>query len=304
LQIGQAIAPAVRAGAGALTGALNGLASGVPKLIDKIRDPFGTFQTEIRPRLQRFADFVTTKLAPALVDFGRVVGPAVADAVKSISGSISILLDTFSRGDDAGGGFGDLLIALIPVVARFVEGGLKVMTLNVRVLVRAFKILTFNIKLVSQIALPIFRALTRAFLIATGFIIDAAAKAFGWIPGLGPKLKTAASKFAAFKTQVLRQMDGFRGVGIKAGTEFAAGLAQGIAANGTTSQAVARGTANKLAAGMRAGFLGNGTRADVRTGRRSGGGVNVTVNNPVPEKASESVPKAIRRETYRAGWVT
>ena len=37
-------------------------------------------------------------------------------------------------------------------------------------------------------------------------ILDAAAKAFGWVPGLGGKLKSAASKFGDFRKEVNRQL--------------------------------------------------------------------------------------------------
>lgn len=42
---------------------------------------------------------------------------------------------------------------------------------------------------------------------ALGFIIDGAAKAFGWIPGIGPKLKSAAKEFDKFKDGVNAALD-------------------------------------------------------------------------------------------------
>lgn len=47
-----------------------------------------------------------------------------------------------------------------------------------------------------------FSSLTSAILGFVGTIINAAAKAFGWIPGIGPKLQQAAADFNAFKNQV------------------------------------------------------------------------------------------------------
>ena len=41
-----------------------------------------------------------------------------------------------------------------------------------------------------------------------GFLLDSAAKAFGWVPGLGPKLKGAARDFAKFKDDVNRSLNG------------------------------------------------------------------------------------------------
>ena len=44
-----------------------------------------------------------------------------------------------------------------------------------------------------------------------GLIIDGAAKAFGWVPGLGGKLKAAAKAFDKFKANVNRSLGGING---------------------------------------------------------------------------------------------
>jgi phage-related protein len=41
-------------------------------------------------------------------------------------------------------------------------------------------------------------------------MIEGAAKAFGWVPGLGPKLKTAATEFAKFRDSVNAKLDGLK----------------------------------------------------------------------------------------------
>jgi hypothetical protein len=46
------------------------------------------------------------------------------------------------------------------------------------------------------------------FLALIGFMLNAAAKAFGWIPGIGPKLKTAAKNFETFRDNVNRALNG------------------------------------------------------------------------------------------------
>jgi phage-related protein len=50
----------------------------------------------------------------------------------------------------------------------------------------------------------------RAYLTFVGAILNGAAKAFGWIPGIGDKLKTAAEKFAGFRDSVNRYLDGIQ----------------------------------------------------------------------------------------------
>lgn len=64
-------------------------------------------------------------------------------------------------------------------------------------------------------------------------LIRAAAKAFGWVPGLGPKLKTAAKEFGEFKDEVNRTLDAIKDKEIKiklkeqAVAAFDAGTASG-----------------------------------------------------------------------------
>jgi len=43
-----------------------------------------------------------------------------------------------------------------------------------------------------------------------GFILNGAAKAFSWVPGLGPKLRTAANQFNTFRNQVNGALDGMK----------------------------------------------------------------------------------------------
>jgi hypothetical protein len=55
---------------------------------------------------------------------------------------------------------------------------------------------------------PALFALATGFLTVAGTIVHGAALAFGWIPGIGPKLKGAAHAFDVFKNNVLGALDG------------------------------------------------------------------------------------------------
>jgi hypothetical protein len=55
---------------------------------------------------------------------------------------------------------------------------------------------------------PVFRFLINTWLTVVGAIVNGAAKAFGWVPGLGPKLKSAAGWFNDFKKEVNAALDG------------------------------------------------------------------------------------------------
>lgn len=53
----------------------------------------------------------------------------------------------------------------------------------------------------------IFRTAVGMWLGYLNVLVQGAAKAFGWIPGIGPKLKSAAAEFEAFKNQVNNSLD-------------------------------------------------------------------------------------------------
>lgn len=57
---------------------------------------------------------------------------------------------------------------------------------------------------------PTFKFIVKAFLWVAEKLIKGAAWAFGWVPGIGPKLKAAAEKFKTFKDDVNRQLDGVK----------------------------------------------------------------------------------------------
>jgi tape measure domain-containing protein len=64
---------------------------------------------------------------------------------------------------------------------------------------------------------PAFTAIVEAFLTVAGAIVHGAATAFGWVPGIGGKLKGAAEKFDTFRDSVKRSLEGIpTSVGITA----------------------------------------------------------------------------------------
>lgn len=58
---------------------------------------------------------------------------------------------------------------------------------------------------------PALKGMAEAWLIVVGILVNGAAKAFGWVPGLGPKLRKAASDFGVFALKVQNAIDGIDG---------------------------------------------------------------------------------------------
>jgi hypothetical protein len=57
---------------------------------------------------------------------------------------------------------------------------------------------------------PAIRGMIGQFLNFVEVFVDGAASAFGWIPGIGPKLRTAASEFDAFKQRTNQALNGIQ----------------------------------------------------------------------------------------------
>lgn len=70
---------------------------------------------------------------------------------------------------------------------------------------------------------PTLRALLDGFLGVAGGILKGAEKAFGWVPGIGDKLKSASSKFEAFRGDVNRALGGIDDRQVSVGIQFRAG---------------------------------------------------------------------------------
>jgi TP901 family phage tail tape measure protein len=89
-------------------------------------------------------------------------------------------------------------------VAQAIWGGIK----------RAASILWAGVTSDVRLAMGIGKTLLRSFwnVVSSvfGFIINGAAKAFGWVPGLGPKLKDAARQFNTFRDRVNADLNGVK----------------------------------------------------------------------------------------------
>lgn len=137
------------------------------------------FLTELAHGFQATMEVVT----PFLSEMGRV-GSAIADALFPAKG-----------GQDLGGPFTRFL-----AMVRENKGSLQEMA-------RGFGNSIIDMTEVTLQNLPIItgalRGLGTTALMALGGLIDGAAKAFGWVPGIGDKLKGAARGFDSFRDSAI-----------------------------------------------------------------------------------------------------
>lgn len=165
---------------------------------------------ENRPQLEallkgfgKVVAFVASVLGPALVlTFGvivRVIGTAIGNTISTIGTAVRI--------------FG-VLYRAAQTMAGFVSG--------------AFHIIQGAGQVMWDFLKAAFRGIVDAFLTVAGAIVHGAASAFGWVPGVGGKLKGAARAFDAFRGDVERSLGGLGPAGEAAGSAIGAGLSAGM----------------------------------------------------------------------------
>lgn len=250
----------------------------------------GTVDKVLGPSLKRMGVImapVISKLAPALDKFFRNVMPGVEGAVKAslplwdtlaehipkIGEALGTFFELISaNGEDANVFFNDLL--------TFIEGLIVVLGGAIAAMAEWYTSLrTFLVKAKDQFT--IFKA---AALREIGKLLDGAVKALGWIPGIGPKLKTAQTEFRKFQESANREVAKVKGKTVK------------VTVTSNVGQAVA-GILNELArVGSVQAQIPRGSRAP----RRASGGPSAAGRSYL---IGERGPEVLTMGS-RSGWIT
>lgn len=154
-------------------------------IIDKLAPTFAQMAEKALPGIQK------------AMEKSKPLFDKIAEHLPKIGDAISSFFDTISKGaPDATTFLDDFLTGLewtikvvgwiIVAFAKFYSFQRPMWVAIIGIVKWAIKIMLFNI----------------------GMIISGAAAAFGWIPGLGPKLKAAAEKFHEFQKKVNHWLDG------------------------------------------------------------------------------------------------
>lgn len=136
------------------------------------------------------------------------------------------------------------------------------------------------------------RLVAKVWLTIVGALVNGAAKAFGWVPGIGPKLKAAASKFNEFKDKVNDSLAGInetKTITIKA---VSSTVAQKAANAGIASGAL---SGSEAAASVT-------TRSGARAGKAAGSGTTVVnVHNTVDKRGITTMVTSQQQTNTRFG---
>ena len=229
---------------GAAKAAGQGFNGSLARLKDTIGDTFRNLGTKLLPKITELANWLNAKGVPAVIAFGEKVGPYLGKAFGAAWRGIQVV---FRAGQRLGAWFkNEFLPAIRPVVEQalpafkrgldtiksaFASSGkqgtdwqgilrtvgqvvITVAKVAIPVLAAAFQVVAVNVKSLvfafREILWPALKFVTKLTLDMFGAFINGAASAFGWIPGLGPKLKTAAANFNKFRDSVNASLDGIR----------------------------------------------------------------------------------------------
>jgi acid phosphatase family membrane protein YuiD len=209
-----------------------------------LRDAFGYFKSDVLPILQEFATFFYTKILPAVSAFVSflvtTLAPVVRDLVtKGMEGAklaIDRVKTAFQENEPQIRKFievvgivvkwiaeklgpilgwlagkqmkwvGDQIALVITAIGKFVTAVQSVIGWVKTAGTKIAEVWT-GVKSASQTALTF---VVQKFLGFVGALVNGAAKAFGWVPGIGPKLKTAAAEFETFKKSVNEDLAGIK----------------------------------------------------------------------------------------------
>jgi TP901 family phage tail tape measure protein len=96
---------------------------------------------------------------------------------------------------------------------------------------------------------PTFIWIAKAFLVTAGAIINGAADAFGWIPGIGPKLRTLQTQFNIMSKSIMGSLNGVTGKTITIGVNFGVGSPGIAGAHALSGTSVVPGIASHARGG-------------------------------------------------------
>jgi hypothetical protein len=192
-------------------------------LVDKVIPAVSNFFTEMQNGTGKGGQFVSF-----LKDAGNALGTVggwiqknsdwllpLASALAAAAGTIK-LISTVTKAWTAAQALlnvaltanpiGIVVVAIAALVAGIVIAYKKSETFR-NIVNKLFDQLKIGFLQIAQVAVTYFGILLRTWTTVIGALINGAAKAFGWVPGLGPKLKTAADKFNTFKDNANRALD-------------------------------------------------------------------------------------------------
>lgn len=203
--IGAKLLPVIDRGATKLTDFISGMEDGTGvggKFADILGDVWGAGKNVIG-----FLDRYQNIIVPVASGVGAIV---LATKAWSVATGIATAAQTLFNTVLAANPIGLVVLALVGLTSAFVVAYKKSETFR-NIVNGAWSAVSDGAKWMwNRVLLPVFRSVVNGFFWVADKILAGAEKAFGWVPGIGDKLKGARKKFAEFKDSVndsLREID-------------------------------------------------------------------------------------------------
>ena len=301
------------------------------RVMGKVAEVLAKVLEAVVPLLEPLMDLVFTILDAAwpIIEIVADVLLVLVDALKPVLGAVVALLKPLAQLISAGLG------ALMPVIQPL----LPIITLLAEilgdVLVRAIGVLMGGIGLLIKawakagafIVDKFIDPVMDAFFTFVGSMVEGAAEAFGWVPGLGDKLKDASKNFDSWaegtktsikgaaktaveeadkiadglidssKEMVVQGSQGMKDAGVSLGEAAADGMAIGIRNGQIPVQAASRDLANSAITGAKNTLESNSpSRVFIRIGGDVVEGFEIGLKNmdKIPDKIKGPLEKAIK----------
>lgn len=189
---------------GAAEAAGKGFAGSLARAKDALGDAGRAVGAKLLPHVTRLSDWVATKGIPGVQrligEFRTKFGPTMDKIGGMIRRDIIPAFQKAFSNPDVQNGLKKLGALVVIAAGAFAVGVATSMAFSAA-LVAAVGYVTNKVG-------PAFRWLADKVLDAVGAIVHGAASAFGWVPGIGDKLKAAESDFDKFRQSVNQSLNG------------------------------------------------------------------------------------------------
>jgi hypothetical protein len=193
----------------------------------RIQQVWMDFGQNFKPAVVKFLEGgldVLKQMKPYIEDLGKVLGPVAEKLATGVIGFLQNFLPSVDRMAKASAPLIETLAGELPGIGdalgrmfdHISEGGPAANIffndlLNViQLILPAIGKLIHLLAGLYVVVRPAITGVISLFLDLFGDILSGAAKAFGWVPGIGPKLRRAASEFRDFQQKASRALAGIK----------------------------------------------------------------------------------------------
>jgi phage-related protein len=170
-----------------------------------LKDILGWIQDHLIPGLEKFVE----KVMPGVRDGVHMVATAILEH-KQAWKDLGVVIEKVASflTDHILPLLGGALGQQIKLMALQISAGITGIADGIELAKKGLQTFGNFFITMGLIAIPALRFLANVVLDVMGSIVHGAASAFGWVPGLGGKLKSAAKDFDTFRGGVLNSLDG------------------------------------------------------------------------------------------------